>query len=272
MGKIDHQSLNVTQEANLRRYATLGLGTAVLAGAVTTTDAAVVYTNFNNTVLSDPATTDTDPVEYSVYLANNGTMNVVAGGSAGIGTNVMDFFIRNEGAGNGSNYAVITAGVNGGTTHPLNFLGITSSSNGNVFRYPSRLAAGTSVGPTRSFVTVAGTSQSLQGGTLAFGAGFPNSKWAKSGANSGYLGISFLGTDNATHYAFLQMTVALNSDTNARSVTLIGAGYENAAGTAITTAPQAVPEPSSLALLAAGGLGGVAAFRQRRKKTALPAA
>lgn len=255
----------------------MGLGTAVLAGAVTTMDASVVYTNFGNTVLTDTTVGDAEPTDYQLYLSSNGTFNV-GNSSAGVGGNgiaVLNFFVDNEGSGSSSNFAVVTAGVgsNGatGATNPLGFVGVTAAgASSHTYRYPSRLAVGTLVGPTKAFVTVSGPASSLQGGSLAFGAGFAGSKWAKSGKNSGYLGIDF-DINGALHYAFIDMTVGTNTSANPRSITLIGAGYETTAGTAITTTASApVPEPSSLALLAAGGLG-VAAFRNRRKKAAAAA-
>ena len=268
MEKAVTSTLTASRDANLRRYCTMGLGTAVLAGAVTTMDASVVFTNFGNTVLTDTTVGDGGPTDYQLYLGSNGQFNLTGTGPA-----VLNFFVDTEGSGSTTNFAVVTAGVgsNGatGAVNPLGFIGITAAgASSNVYRYPSRLAAGVSVGPTKAFVTVSGTAQSLQGGSLAFGAGFTNSKWAKSGKNSGYLGIDF-DINGALHYGFIQMTVATNTSTTPgpRSITLIGGGYETAANTAIITTaqPGAVPEPSSLALLAAGGLG-VAAFRNRRKK------
>ena len=259
---------NVSRDSHLRRYCTMGVGTAVLAGTVTTMDASVVYTNFNSTVLTDTTVGDTLPTEYEIFLSSTGTFNLT-----GNGTEVANFFVENDGSGATTNFAVVTAGVNSSVTHPLNVVGISvAGASSHVYNYPSRLAAGVSVGPTGKFVTLSGPASSLTGGSLAFGAGFTNSKWAKANKNSGYLGINFLGTDGLTHYAFLQMTVATNTSANPRAITLIGAGYQTTANTAITTAAQAVPEPTSLALLAAGGVGGLAAFRRRKQAAAAKAA
>ena len=268
---------NVSRDSNLLRYCTMGVGTAVLAGTVTTMDASVVYTNFGNTVLTDATVGDGEPTDYEVYLGSNGTFNISSTDS-GSGLQVANFFVDTEGSGSTTNFAVVTAGTSsfaaGTPAHALNVIGIAvAGASSHVYNYPSRLAAGVSVGPGGKFITLSGTAQSLVGGSLAFGAGFTNSKWAKNGKNSGYLGISFLGTDNMTHYGFLQFTVATNTAANPRAITLIGAGYQTTANTAITTAAQpAAPEPTSLALLAVGGVGGIAAFRRRKNKKAAEAA
>ena len=276
MKKVSTSTLSASHDANLRRYCTMGLGTAVLAGAVTTMDASVVFTNFGNQVLTDTTVGDGAPTDYEIYLnPTTGTFNVSSTDS-GTGIQVANFFVDTEGSGSTTNFAVVTAGASsfaaGTPAHALNVVGITvAGASSHVYNYPSRLAAGVSVGPTQKFVTLSGTAQSLQGGSLAFGAGFTNSKWAKNGKNSGYLGVSFDDAAGALHYAFIDMTVATNTAANPRAITLISGGYQTTANTAITTAALPVPEPTSLALLAAGGLGGVAAFRNRRKKAAAPA-
>ncbi len=249
MKKALKSTLNSAQEAGLKRYASLGLGTAVLAGAVTTMDASVAYTNYNNLVLNDTITTDTLQTIYGFDVNNDGLQD-------------FRFFTRNEGSTSTANYALIVAGVNGTSLKPINVVGASFAP----FAYPSRLGAGVSISAASPFITLGLTASSyyLKGGTFAFGNGFTNSKWKTAGANSGYLGFSFSAADGI-HYGFAQLSVApQGSGAFSRDITLSSIAYQTTPGVAITTA---VPEPSSLALLAAGGAG-IVAYRNRRKKAA----
>lgn len=247
------------RDARLNRYRTLGLGAAVLAGAVTTMDASVAYTNYNGQVLSDTNTADASGVSYDFDFNNDGT-------------NDIRFTTRNTtGGGTGSNYALIFGGVtNNSVLHPLNVAGGTASgANGAVYVYPSRLGAGVTVGPALTFVTLALTAASsyLQAGTLAFGNGFTGSKFKTAGANAGFLGVSFTLADGL-HYGFADISVAPQSaGALARSITLNALAYETTPGTAIATFGAPVPEPSAIALVALGGLG-LAAYRRRARSNA----
>lgn len=247
MKKTATTTLNASQDVCLRRYATLGLGTAVLVGTVTTMDASVVYTNYNNLVLNDTNTTDTSGTVYGYDINGDGSQD-------------FRLITRNEGSTSTANYARISAGVTGSSFQPINVVGATVSN----FNYPSRLGAGVSISAAQNFITLALTPSSyyLAAGSFAFGNGFPNSKWRTAGANSGYLGFSFTAADGL-HYGFAQLTVAAQGNgALSRSFTLSGIGYESTPNTAITTF-AAVPEPSSIALAALGGVG-IAALRRRK--------
>ena len=256
MNKMDLSPSQPTQEAGLRRYAALGLGTAVLVGAVTTTDAAVSYTNYNGQLLTDTNTTDTSGTLYSFDVN-------------GDGTNDISFEVRNEGSASANNYALVFGGITGSTLTPVNVVG-TSNQGSFLYVYPSRLTNGT-VDAAKTFKTLSFTASGkyAQQGSLAFGNGFTGSKWKTGGANSGYLGFSFTLADGV-HYGFVGLTVEPQGDgADSRAISIGGIGYETTPDTAITVFGN-VPEPSSVAMVALGA-GGLAAYRQRRKKAAAKA-
>jgi len=90
------------------------------------------------------------------------------------------------------------------------------------------------------------------------------SNWnlASSNSSSSITGGNFLGTtgkyigirfadDGNTHYGWIQLDIA----SDASEITINGWAYNDVANGAITAGQEAVPEPSSLALLAAGAVG-----------------
>ncbi len=266
MNKKD--TTHLLPEDGLRRYAMLGIGTAVLAGAVTTTDASVVYTNYNSLLLTDTNTTDTTDTLYKFDVN-------------GDGVNDITFAVRNEGSNSTSNFALVLPGLSADNTtlSPVNVVGTAVAAGSHVYNYPSRLAAASVVSAAKTFVTLSLTANGsyLAQGSLAFGAGFSGSKWTKNASKSGYLGFSFTLADGL-HYGFIGMTVGPQGlGSNSRAISIGGIGYETSPNTAITTSGgvgsvpnAAVPEPSSIAMLALG-VGGLAAYRQRRKKAAAKA-
>ncbi len=122
--------------------------------------------------------------------------------------------------------------------------------NNVLFAYPSKLAMGANL--------AGGPFAAKAFGTLAFGANYPNAHWVQAG--EGYICFKF--TDAAgTEYGWMDLST--NGSVAGEALTLKSYAYTTA-GEQITAGQTAVPEPGSLALLAAGGAG-LLAWRQRRR-------
>ncbi|MEM1445580.1 MAG: PEP-CTERM sorting domain-containing protein [Planctomycetota bacterium] len=146
-----------------------------------------------------------------------------------------------------SNYSFLGGTYSGASvqTYPGQLVGFTSTNTGR--NYVSLLSSGdlidaTTVGP--SFF-----------GSMAYGANNPEAEF--NSVTGGFLGLSF-PISGATHFGWVRVDV----DNAASAFTIVDWAYESVAGEGINAGE--VPEPGSLALLAAGAAGLIA----RRRKTA----
>ncbi|MBS0658024.1 MAG: PEP-CTERM sorting domain-containing protein [Verrucomicrobia bacterium] len=212
----------------LRQYCAAGL---VAAGAATSADAAVVFVNFSNQLLTDQITTDSNYTSYPIDLDSNGTVDIRLA--------VLNF--------NGTFGAAAVYSPVGGN------VGVIGQAQSGFF-YPARLGGGVAVGAAGPFVTLG----SLRG-DLAFSNGEANSQWLGGGAGS--LGFRFTLTGGGTAYGWLQFSIGDNSGPNPRAITLISGAYETS-GASITT----IPEPTTAVGILALGAAGLLAHRRSRAK------
>ncbi|MDQ6623216.1 MAG: PEP-CTERM sorting domain-containing protein [Verrucomicrobiota bacterium] len=129
-------------------------------------------------------------------------------------------------------------------------------------RYGTALQAGVSVGPGGPFSAVGQIvlgSRYFSSGTPTYYAGFaagPNGNNAVPPGTLAYAGFRFAAPDG-THYGWIQLSVS------AGHIDFVSAAYESTPGTAITTG--AVPEPSTLAMLALGATAALGTVIKRRR-------
>jgi hypothetical protein len=113
---------------------------------------------------------------------------------------------------------------------------------------PGSLSAGTVIGLGSGFTSTVPSA-------AVFGAGA--GQWTLNAPN--YFGFRFTSEDALIHYGYGVMTVGATA--LIRTVTSLW--YEDVAGASITI--PAIPEPSSAAMLLAGGLLGLHTLRRRRQ-------
>ena len=118
---------------------------------------------------------------------------------------------------------------------------------GTFGNYATRLAAGTVVNASSAFI---------YGNYLTIlGSRFSGKNYGQF-RTRGYLGFEFAAADGE-HFGYLNLLATVAGSTAANlsaKLTFYSAAYETTPGVAITI-PGAVPEPSSLAALAFGGIG-----------------
>ena len=254
MTPIRNRNAQLSSSANQRLAA---YSATTLAGAlsITSSDAAIVYTNNNNALLVDTVTTDGSFASYSFDLNDDA---------------VQDFRLwTRDNTGSSSpwnNDAALSAPLGAGLT--VDAVGVLAGSN-----YPARLSAGATIDGSAAFVSLPQFTTGSNPGWLADGdsggAGFAASNWIVEPNNTGYLGLRFkISGDD--HYAWVRITVNPQSTrpgTRPRSIIVHEWAYENVAGDGIVAGAGVIPEPTSLGLLALGSLG-LASHRRRRQNAA----
>ncbi len=222
-------------EAKWRTYTAAGAAAAA-AGFVGNAQAAIAFLDLNDIVVIDVIDNDPTPTTFSVDFNGDGQAEL------NIGQN-----------------------LNGATHWDAVFIPTGSATQlyGNLpggFLYPSRLAAGQSIGAAAPFNPVP---TGKFGGYLAWNNGYSNSKWAGTPGGppaTGFLGVRFR-ISGLDHYGWIRMSVEGNGPPTPNAITLHDLAYQTTPGVGIDAG--AVPEPGGLGLLALGGLG-VMSMRRRK--------
>jgi hypothetical protein len=207
---------------HFKRAAALAAATVVIGGA-NNSRGAIIYSGLVN----DTTSTATTGINYIYFNLQTGAVSSTAGSG-------YQFALQ---------YSPTSTGGTLDITEP-NGLGGHTVVPASIFSqaYSSKLASGVTVGPSSTF---SGSTAFNNGSILSY---YSYGYWAGP-VTSQFLGLSFTGTDGLTHYGWARLNVAATTNVE----TLVDFAYESTPATAIVTG--AVPEPTSLGLLALGAVG-----------------
>ena len=228
------KKLRSVPEKRLALYG-VAAGAALAAGA-SQSDAALITLDLTGVSLS----LRTTPFNGSLYFDVNAASAAAAVGTASFAG--ADFFLTNTHA--GTSKARINA-----TGSAVNGIAILASSAPKARQFADSQSVSAGQGP-------------FGPASVKIGSRANSNTYGLAPGSSTYLGLHFAIAPADTHYGWANIT--LNND---YTVTLNSLGYESVVETAAHVEPAAVPEPSTIVLLALGAVG-VAAFRNRQRKAA----
>lgn len=219
-------------------------GAAALAGATQAYGAIVVLTPPANIVGNDPTTnSSTTPTRRLIDLDGNGSTDLqLAYRSFNTGGyTIQQSFV----------YAYTTGAIAGQSASATSF-------------YAYEIPGGTSIGPSLNF----GNSGSYLCHVATNVNGADYGFWYLG--DRGFIGFSFLNANtNQINYGYIEVeTDPYNNASDPGGLRFFSLAYDNT-GAPITAGATAVPEPSTLAALAFGGIGLAAAAYRRRKQSAV---
>lgn len=266
--KLDQYSIAARGQMRVGHKAATWAGFATAAGATLAmsgvAEASIIYSGAQGTVvqLGNPVGGSTS-ASYAIDIDGDGQNDVNVGVQHRVASAAPDGAQRLGGGG-------FVAGL--GLTGPTraNFL-VTSAVTATIAD-ARQLSSGQTIGPAGGF---GGTSSALAQGTFTFAAVTGGVATTVSATTVGpgpwnlnvnrFLGVQFQH-NGSDHYAWIQLAFEDRAPTNGQAdkVTIVDWAWENEAGTGIEAGNA--PEPTPLALLAAGAVG-IAGFRRKRKAT-----
>jgi hypothetical protein len=167
--------------------------------------------------------------------------------------------------GPGSGEVTITYGASSGITLNKGSAAKASFAEDPASPVPLPLASGESV--AAAYTTMNGKLKTggtkTKTGTLINPSGLPTGDFTQA-AGEKYIGVSFEPVNTGpSYYGWIGFETTNDSSNADLAGVITGWAYEDSGGDILAGQTESVPEPSSLALLAAGGMG-LAMYRKRR--------